>query len=162
MSSAPELRRPLAMILAVAENGALGLGGDLPWDEPEDRAFFQETTRGHAVVMGRRTFDETGEPLEGRTNIVVSRSMPPRPGVVVVPDLDAALEAAWAVDPQPFVIGGAQLFHAVLPKVTRIYLTEIPGAPAADVYFVFDRTPFVVRADRRSPAGLRYLTLERR
>lgn len=153
---------PLALIVAVGQNGAIGRRGGLPWDWPEDRAHFEARTAGHSVLMGRRTFDETGEPLPGRRTLVVSSSLTPRPGVEVVPSLAEGLRQARRTDPEPFVLGGVRLFEEALPQVTRIYLTEIPESPDADTFFTFSRAPFVVTDERITPSGLRFVTLERR
>lgn len=152
------------MILALGRNGALGRGGKLPWSHPEDRAHFERATRGHAVIMGRRTWEEEGRPLPDRVNVVVSRSFTrpsDDPSVLVARSLEEALTLAWAVDEAPFVIGGARLFAEAMPLVTRIYLTEIPEAPEADVFFELDRTDFSVVDERAGEGGLRYLLLER-
>jgi dihydrofolate reductase len=155
------------MILALAANGALGLAGKLPWSLPEDREHFERTTQGHVVIMGRRTWEEEGRPLPGRVSIVVSRSFVASPtdaGVVhAARSLDEALALAYRLDdaPGPFVIGGAQLFADALPRVTRIYLTEIATAPEADVFFELDRTGFTATSERAGAAGVRYLVLER-
>jgi dihydrofolate reductase len=153
------------MILALATNGALGLGGKLPWSLPEDRQHFERTTEGHVVIMGRRTWEEEGQPLPGRVSVVVSCSFAASPtdtGLVhATRSLDEALAVAYRFDEEPFVIGGARLFVEALPRVTRIYLTEIPAAPEADVFFELDRTGFTVTSERRGAAGVRYLILER-
>jgi dihydrofolate reductase len=154
----------VSMILALGENGALGRSGKLPWDYPDDRTHFERTTRGHATIMGRRTWEETGRPLPDRVNIVVSRTFEPPAGaesVHVFGSLDDALAYAWTIDPEPFVIGGARLFAEALPRVTRIYLTEIPEAPAADVFFELDRSGFTTVDERVGRGGERYLVLER-
>jgi len=151
----------LSFIFAVARNGVIGDRGGLPWDYPEDRAFFEAATMGHAVVMGRRTWEENGVALPGRTNIVVSRAFSPPAGVAVAPDLDAALELAYAADPSPFVIGGACLFEAATPRATRAYVTEIPASPVGDTVFHFDRAAFRVVSRRASPSGLIFLVYER-
>lgn len=150
------------MIFAVGENGALGANGGLPWSWPEDRAHFDEVTRGHVVIMGRRTFDETGAPLDGRTNVVVSRTLAPRSGLRVVASLDAALALAAPLDPMPFVIGGAALFAEARPRVTRVYVTTLPLAPAADVYFHLDRSGLEVVETWSDACGARYEILEAR
>jgi dihydrofolate reductase len=154
----------LALMVAIARNGAIGKGGDLPWSYPEDRAHFEQTTRGHVMIMGRRTFEEAGAPF-GLPSIVVSRTLtlptPPPPNVFRADDLDAALTLAWTMDPLPFVIGGVRLFEAAMPRVTRIYLSEIPESPEADTYFHLDRTGFVVTERKTFPDGLAFLTLER-
>jgi dihydrofolate reductase len=156
-------QRSLSMILAVARTGALGWRGKLPWSYPEDREHFEQTTHGHVVIMGRKTWEEEGRALPGRTNVVVSRSFiaPPGHDVLVARTLDEALETAWANDPETFVIGGAQIFAEALPRVTRIYLTEIPTSPEADVYFTLDRSDFRVVAERHGEHGLKFVTLER-
>jgi dihydrofolate reductase len=155
-------RPSLALIFAVGENGALGHDGGLPWSWPEDRAYFERTTRGHAVIMGRRTFDETGEPLVDRTNVVVSSTMEPRPGLRIVRSLDEAITLARRADPMPFVIGGVRLFEEALPHATRVHVTTLPLAPAADVYFHLDRTGFEVLETWRDAGGARYEVLARR
>lgn len=156
--------RRLAMILALAENGALGLSGKLPWSHPEDREHFDRTTRGHAVIMGRRTWEEEGRPLPDRVNIVVSSTFVPpldKGTVHAARSLDEALSRAWEIDAMPFVIGGARLFAEALPQASTIYLTEVPGAPDADVHFTLDRTGFRVASERAGEGGLRFLVLER-
>lgn len=156
--------KPLAIIVAVAKNGVIGRSGGLPWDYPEDRAHFHATTRGHVVIMGRRTWDETGAALPERINVVVSRTMrgEDAPGAVVVPTLDAALEYAWARDEQPFVIGGSRLFEEAMPRVTKAYVTEVPLAPEGDAFFSFDARAFAVADERTSDSGLRFVVYERR
>ena len=156
--------KELALMVAIARNGAIGLEGNLPWSYPEDRAWFEETTRGHVMIMGRRTFEEAGAPF-GLTSVVVSKTMQlrePSPQVIVVPSLDAALERAWALDPMPFVIGGVGLFTEALPRVTRMYLTDIPLEPRADTFLKLDRTGFEVIAEKAFANGLKFETLQRR
>lgn len=154
--------RPLSLILAVARNGVIGRAGGLPWSYPEDRAFFEATTRGHAVIMGRRTWEETGSALPDRTNIVVSRGFVPPEGVLTRTTLDDALMLAWSIDPEPFVIGGARLFEEAQSRATRIYLTEIPETPLGDTHVALDRTGFRVVSERTTTStGLRFVELER-
>jgi dihydrofolate reductase len=108
---------PLALIVAVARDGIIGRDGALPWHLPEDLRHFKRLTRGHAIVMGRRTFESIGRPLPERRNLVVSRTLAaPPPGVELFPSLDAALAAARTTDPEPFVIGGAALYAEALPR----------------------------------------------
>jgi dihydrofolate reductase len=150
----------LTLIFAIDEAGVIGRDGALPWDFPEDRAHFDRTTRGHAVVMGRRTWDERGEPLPGRTNIVVSRTFVPPPGVLVARSLDEALAAAWRIDEEPFVIGGVRLFEEALPRATRVVVTDIPGEHEGDTIFRFDRSALRVVSSREGERGLVFLELE--
>ena len=155
-------RLPLALIAAVARNGVIGAGGQLPWDLPEDRAHFRRTTLGHAVIMGRRTWDETGRALEGRRNIVVSRSgQVSGTGREIFSTLDEAIAAARATDEQPFVIGGSEPYRLAMPHATRIYLTEVDCEAEGDTYFPpFDRATWRVTA-RRPGDRATYVTYER-
>lgn len=156
--------RSLSLIFAMAENGVIGKDGGLPWSYPEDREHFLGTTRHHAVIMGRRTWDEKGAPLPDRTNIVVTRSddVTARwPSVRTARSLDEALRIAWEVDSDPFVIGGVRLLEEATPIATRVYLTEIKGRPAGDAILRFDRSGFRVESERVSPPDLRFLVLVR-
>lgn len=153
---------PLTLVAAVARNGVIGRGGQLPWDLPEDRAHFHRVTLGHAVIMGRGTWDETGRALEGRRNIVVSRS-----GLVsdgnreVVASLSEAIALARTSDPDPMVIGGAQIFQLALPIATRLVLTEVALEPDGDTRFPpFDRSVWQV-VDRRAGDRADYVTYAR-
>lgn len=148
--------RELALIVAIGENGAIGRAGRVPWDYPEDRAHFARLTRGHAVIMGRRTWEETGGPLPDRTNIVVSASSPKLVGAHVVRTLDEALALAWSTDPLPFVIGGTRLFDEALPRVTRAFVTLVPEAPDADTFYRFEPAGFHLASEREGERGARF------
>ena len=154
---------PLALIAAVSRNGVIGARGQVPWDLPEDRAHFRRSTLGHAVIMGRKTWDETHRALEGRRNIVVSRAAAvsgegPRE---VVATLEEAIARARQTDAQPFVIGGAELFRLALPLATRLVLTELTFDAEGDTFFPpFDGSLFRV-ADRREGDRAAYVTYER-
>jgi dihydrofolate reductase len=156
------LAQVLSLILAVGLNGAIGRRGGLPWSWPEDARYFDDTTRGHAVIMGRRTWEERGEPLADRHNVVVSSRFVPPPGVFVARTLDEALAKATSVDASPFVIGGARLFEEALPRADRVHVTTIPEAPDdADTFFQLDRAPFRVVSSRRTRSGLLFEVLDR-
>jgi dihydrofolate reductase len=154
---------PLALIAAVARNGVMGKNGKVPWDLPEDRAYFRSSTLGHAVIMGRKTWEETGRALDGRRNIVVSHA-----GEVqgmgdreVVPTLDEAIARARTSDAEPFVIGGAEIFRLALPLATRLLLTEVAFDADGDTFFPpFDRAAWRV-VDRRAGDRASYVTYER-
>ena len=87
-------KRELDLVVAVARDLEIGRGGELPWRIPEDLKYFKRITTGHAIVMGRKTFDAIGRALPNRRNIVVSRTLAPREGVEVASSLEAALELA--------------------------------------------------------------------
>jgi dihydrofolate reductase len=158
----PTPRAPLTFIVAVSRNGVMGKDGKLPWDLPEDRAFFRDTTMGHAVIMGRRTWDERGEPLDGRRNIVVSRSgNVSGSGREVVPTIEDAIALARTTDPEPFVLGGAEIFKLAMPYATRILLTEIDFDVEGDTFFTpLDRSVWRATASRRGDRAT-YVTYER-
>lgn len=154
--------KPLAIIVAMAENGVIGDAGGLPWNLPEDRAHFERETLGHAVILGRKTWDETGAPLEGRTTIVVSSSLATLPGAHVARTLDEALELARRFDPEPFVIGGVRLFEEAMPLVTKVYLTRVPGTPHGDTVLRLDLEAFDLVQQREGLEGVRFETYRRR
>lgn len=126
--------RPLALIVALSRNRGIGLGGALPWHLPEDLKRFKSLTKGHALIMGRKTHDSIGRALPGRRNIVITRGSQVFPGCEAVPSLDAAL-ALVEDDELPFVIGGAQLYAEALPRATHLFLTELGREVEADVFF---------------------------
>jgi dihydrofolate reductase len=137
----------LSLIAAVARNGAIGRDNELLWKESADQKHFAATTRGHAVIMGRRTWESLPprfRPLPGRRNIVVTRGAGfDAPGAETAESLDAALQRLADV-PRVFVIGGAQLYAQALPRVDEMVLTEIDADLDGDVHFpAWDRQAFV-------------------
>lgn len=136
MAPPPVATAPLAMIAAMARNRCIGKGGTLPWRYPEDLKHFKELTRGHAVIMGRKTWDSIGRPLPGRRNIVVSRQAGlTLDGAEVFASVEQAIEAARATDALPFVIGGGALYEVLLARATELHLTEIHAEVEGDTFF---------------------------
>jgi dihydrofolate reductase len=127
--------RAVAIIAAVAANGVIGDGLAMPWRLPDDLRRFRSLTTGHAVVMGRRTWQSLGRALPQRENVVLTRDPAfVAAGAHVVRSLDAAL--ALATLPAPvFVIGGAALFAEALPRAAIFHLTAIHADYAGDVRF---------------------------
>jgi dihydrofolate reductase len=118
-------------IAAMSLNRVIGLEGKIPWYLPEDLRFFKRATLGHVVLMGRKTYESLGKPLPGRENWVVSSR--PLTGVRVIRDLD---EIAEPVDGrQIFLIGGAQLYAALLPTCAELLLTLVKDEVFGDVFF---------------------------
>ena len=115
-------------IAAVDRQGAIGKGGKLPWHYAADMKFFRETTTGHAVVMGRKTWLTLGKPLKNRLNIVLSRdpSIEPQESLLVLSDVDSVLSLNESLTTDLFVIGGAQIYEAFLPRIERWIITEVP------------------------------------
>ena len=131
----------VAIIAAVARNGVIGYRNRMPWHLPEDLRRFRQLTLGHAVIMGRHTFESIGSPLAGRNNIVVTRSPDwTRPGCHAAHSLAAALAAVRERE-DAFVIGGAQIYALALPIASRLYMTEIERDFEGDAFFPeFDRS----------------------
>jgi dihydrofolate reductase len=146
----------IAFIVAVAENGVIGRDGKLPWHVPSDLKTFKRLTLGKPMIMGRKTFESIGKPLPGRDNIVVTRDTAFKfEGVEVAATLDDALaiargKAAERGIDEIMVIGGAQIFAALLPQAERIYLTRIHARPAGETTFP-DPDPAVWREVSRTP-----------
>lgn len=115
-------------IAAVDRQGAIGKGGKLPWHYSADMKFFRETTTGHAVVMGRKTWLTLGKPLKNRLNIVLSRdsSIEPQESLIVLSDVDSVLSLNESLTTDLFVIGGAQVYEAFLPRIEEWIITEVP------------------------------------
>jgi dihydrofolate reductase len=115
-------------IAAVDRKGAIGKGGKLPWHYSADMKFFRETTTGHAVVMGRKTWLTIGKPLKNRLNIVLSRDtdIEPQESLIVFSDIDSVLSFNKSLATDLFVIGGAQIYEAFLPHIEKWIITEVP------------------------------------
>ena len=126
----------VALVVAHSSNRVIGRDGALPWRLPTDLRRFRELTTGHAVVMGRRTYESLPErfrPLPDRRNIVLStRAGFEAPGAEVFGDLEAALEACGH---DCFVIGGGVTYAQALPSAERVYATQVAGEIAGDARF---------------------------
>jgi len=115
----------LTLIVARARNGVIGKDNAMPWRIPGEQAYFKRVTMGHPIIMGRKTWESIGRPLPGRRNLVVTRNADyAAPGAEVVASLDAAL-ARCTEATEAFVIGGAELYKAALPRADRLLITEI-------------------------------------
>lgn len=164
MTMAPTPRLPpLALIAAMARNRTIGDRGELPWNEPEDLAHFKALSTGHAVIMGRKTAESLKlRPLPRRRNLVVTRQAGlALPGFEVFSDLAAAITAARSGDPEPLVIGGAEIYRLALPRITTMHLTVVQRDCPGDAFFPeFDERDWRERTTRSSGA-LVFRTLDR-
>jgi dihydrofolate reductase len=149
----------IALVVAIGENGAIGRGGNLPWHLSTDLRYFRKVTLGKPIVMGRLTFESFGRPLDGRINIVLTRNAAfDAPGTVQAYNLDEALdlarkEAKRSGADEIMIVGGDDVFREVLPKASRIYLTEVHASPDADTWFDFDRSPWrEISRERHEPS----------
>jgi dihydrofolate reductase len=126
----------VVLVAAVAENGVIGDGPDIPWSIPGEQAEFKALTMGHTLVMGRTTFESIGRPLPGRTTIVVTRDPDwAHEGVRVAHSIEDALAQAAELPGDVMVAGGAQVYAAALPYATHQVLTRVRLAPHGDVFY---------------------------
>jgi dihydrofolate reductase len=127
----------IAAIAAVARNGVIGSGNDIPWRIPEDWSRFKRLTMGQVLVMGRKTYDSIGRPLPGRTTLVITRDRRWRgDGVRAVPTLDEAFTEAAALEPETvFVAGGGEVYRQAWDRLDRLEVTEVDQEPVGDVTF---------------------------
>jgi dihydrofolate reductase len=160
---------PPVAVVAISDNGVIGRDNRLPWHLPDDLKRFRSLTMGHALLMGRRTFESIGRPLPGRRNLVLTRNPDwQAPGCVSVPTPAAALAASGAGE-RLFVIGGAAVYLACWPLVERVEMTVVHATIAGDTRLEgFDRTGWreVFRedhpADARHDHPFSFVTLARR
>ena len=137
----------IALVAAIARGGVIGRDGGIPWHIPEDVAHFKALTTGHAVVMGRRTWDSLSDrfrPLPDRRNVVVTRNaLWHANGAERVGSVEEAFELLRGVE-RVFVIGGAEIYAEALPLADELFLTEIDDHVAGDTFFPeWDRSAFV-------------------
>jgi len=159
----------VSIIVACDRNGTIGADGGMPWHLPDDLKRFKKLTMGKPIVMGRKTYESIGKPLPGRRSIVVTRRGDFRaPGCETVRSPDAALEAALPAD-EAFVIGGGEIYTALIDRADAIYMTLIDAEIAGDTTFpAIDAAEWslVDRKDHppddRHRYGFAFLTLEKR
>jgi dihydrofolate reductase len=172
----------VSIIAAMAQNGVIGSENRLPWRIPEDFTWFRTRTRGHAVIMGRKTYESIGKNLPGRRNLILStKEGYSVPGAESHSSLEEALRSCAASgDEEVFVIGGEKLFRESLPLSGRIYLTVIhrdfegdarfPDIPEGEFKTVFEEShraenrgnaPDRDRVDGEPPLPYTFMILER-
>ncbi|MDG2475455.1 MAG: dihydrofolate reductase [Flavobacteriaceae bacterium] len=129
------IKNELTIIAAASKNNVIGLDNKLVWDIPKDLKRFKDLTQGHAVIMGRKTFESLPNPLPNRTNIVVTRNTDYKhDGVIVCKSIDEALNHCKN-DSQPFVIGGGEIYSQTINIVDKIELTRVFKNYKGDAYF---------------------------
>lgn len=155
----------LIIIAAMTKSGVIGIGGKLPWHLPSEQRFFKHVTLGHTVIMGRKTFESIGHPLQGRDNIVLtSRQAPLHPNVDQVSTLQDALDRC-SQESKVFIIGGAGIYRDALEIADTLLLTVIDHPFYGDIHFphwdrnlftavgttrVLDPVPYTITMYRRS------------
>jgi dihydrofolate reductase len=165
----------IVLLVAVADNGVIGAGGDIPWRLKTDQQRLKAMTLARPIVMGRKTFVSLRRPLPGRTNIVVTRDASFRTAGAVVTTSFAAARAVATGDAlrrlatEIAVIGGAEIYAQWMDIADRLEITEVHARPAGDTYFAaIDKAAWEEVARLRNPAGpddsaeFSYVTYRRR
>jgi len=147
---------PLAIVVAVAENGTIGVGGGLPWRIKADLRKFRAITMGKPLIMGRKTFQSIGRVLDGREVIVITRQRDYAPGGVSItksPEAALSLAQARAAErgaAEICIAGGGEIYEAAMPYAHILYVTHVSGRPEGDVRFP-DISPAEWRVTSREP-----------
>ncbi len=132
----------VSQIAAIGTNRELGKSNALLWNLPTEMQYFRATTKGHAVIMGRKTFESIGRALPNRRNIVITRDTNfASEGVEVAHSVDEALALFKDSNEEVFIIGGAQIYGEAMPKTDRLYITRVKSTFDADTFYpAFDET----------------------
>lgn len=124
----------ISIVAALGKNGELGQNNDLIWHIKKDLQHFKNLTMDKKIVMGLNTYRSLPKKLEGRTYIVLSRSLQEE-GIIIYRDFPTLLSYLQSLDEEVMVIGGASIYSLFLPYADNLYLTEIDAEAKADVYF---------------------------
>lgn len=159
----------ISLVVAYADNLAIGKDNQLLWHLPADLKHFKATTTGHSIIMGRKTFDSIGKALPNRRNLVITRQTNLElPGAEIVNSLEAALSLT-AQEPEVFIIGGANIYEQALKFAQKIYLTHVHWSFEADAFFPkLDENEWETtqnqhfKADEKNQYDYSIKTLERR
>lgn len=165
--SPPTMDMIVSHIVAAAENQVIGHKGELPWHIPEDLKFFREKTKGHIIIMGRKTWESLPKPLPQRFHIVITRQAGYQaPGAHVVANLDEALAlsrkhlAEW--NPEVFIVGGGEIYRESLSRTDVIYLTRVHQDVDGDATYPAIPESDFVEVERREGPGCTFLTYSRK
>ncbi|WP_328805065.1 dihydrofolate reductase [Stappia albiluteola] len=165
----------IVLVAAVAENGIIGSGNEMPWRLPTDLKHFKRLTIGRPVVMGRKTYESLGRPLPGRPNIVITRNPDfTAAGVSRVASLDEALALAAGLAEEisadsVIVMGGGEIYRQALSRADRLEITRVHAEPEGDTHFpeidpsVWRETARVTpERGEKDSADMTFLTFERK
>ena len=147
----------VSIIVAISENHVIGRQGNMPWRLPDDLKRFKALTTGHAVIMGRKTFDSIGRPLPNRINIVITRDRNCTiDGVIIAHSLDEAFQQAAGND-EIFIIGGGEIYQQAIPLADRLYVTLVHTTVEGDTFFpAFDEDQWRLASDEHHDADDRH------
>ena len=146
----------VSIIVAMDENGGIGLAGRVPWRLSTDLKLFKQATMGHQLILGRKTYESIGKPLPGRKMVVITRQMDYQaPGCTVVHSFEEALDLArTSSETEAFIGGGAEIYTQALPLADRMYLTRVHAMVETDTFFPeFDGSEWEVQESLEYPAG---------
>ena len=148
-------------VVAMDAARGIGLNNGIPWRLKEDMQLFKRITMGHPILMGRKTWESLGRPLPGRQNIVLTRNADyVAEGAVVITDI-AQLEELELQDPEIMVIGGAQLYAQMLPRMQRLHVSEVEGTHEVDTWFPEFVHHFATRSPQQEYAGFTHVLYEK-
>lgn len=159
----------ISLIAAIGKNNELGKNNTLVWSMPADMKFFKETTSGHPVIMGRKTFESIGKPLPGRKNIIITRDNDyKKDGIETVHSLKEALALVNSND-EAFIIGGAEIFKQAMEIADRLYITHVEAEDKdADTFFpeiipiLWNETSHIEhKADEKNPFAYTFSIYEK-
>jgi len=157
----------VTIVVAIAQNHAIGKNNQLLWNLPRDLKHFKDITTGHTVIMGRKTYDSVGKPLPKRRNIIITRQNITIEGCEVVPSIEDALTLC-ADEEEVFIVGGAEIYRQSMHLTNRIYLTIVKKDFEADSFFppidveewkTTEQEDF--EPDEKNPLPFSFITLER-
>lgn len=160
----------ISLIVAMSKNRVIGRDNKMPWHLSADLKRFRAITMNSPILMGRKTFESIGKPLDGRTNLILSKNINYQPqGCLVFQSLESALNEAKKYGEEIFIIGGATLYEIALPLANRLYLTDIQAEFEGDTLFPeFDVNEWneiaceQIDNDEKVDFSYRFLTLEKK
>ncbi len=152
--------KPLIAIAAMSLNRVIGAGNQIPWHLPEDFQWFKQTTTGHVLVMGRKTFASIGRPLPNRETVVLSRSDFQHPGVKTIRSLEELPPLVG--QRQVFICGGAQIYEQLLPQCAELLLTLVQREVQGDTFFPQFEDAFKLAEEIRATPEFKILRYQRR
>lgn len=161
----------ISLIVAAAENNAIGKANAMLWHLPQDLKFFKNTTWGMPIIMGRKTFESVGKPLPGRTNIIVTTNPNWKAeNTITTVNIEDAIKAANETNAKEiFITGGGEIYKQTLPMADRVYLTRVHTVIDGDAFFPeMDLTIWKIcfekhiKADEKNKFDMTFQTWERK
>ena len=138
-----------SIIVAYDKNKLIGNDNKIPWNYKEDLKYFKDTTINKTVVMGRKTYESIGKPLEKRKNIVISKTLKEITGIKIFDSVDSVISKYKDVKEEIFIIGGANIYKQFINVVDKLYITEINKEFKGDTYFIeFNKDDFILTKEK--------------